>query len=176
MLCLAVCLAWMALHEGGHVIAGIATGSRVRGIEILSLRPHVELEGSWSAAQTAWICVAGSGAFLLAWFCFILAAPLRRMRLLTEVSAFLAGVELLAWTLAALQYPGGSRSYDVWKFLRYSGANSLGVALGAVSIAAAGWFLLRLRLREHQNLQRFPVKTPREHKAVSATRDFVSGV
>ncbi|HYP12903.1 MAG TPA: hypothetical protein VEQ63_03180 [Bryobacteraceae bacterium] len=141
--CLVVCLCWIVLHEGGHVLAGLAAGAKVRDIVIFSLTPHVILDWNASAAAAAVACVSGSGLFLAAWFLFVISTPLNRARLAVEVSSFLAGIELLAWTLASLQYPGGTRSYDVWKFLRYSGVSSWTVAMSAVAIALAGAVILR---------------------------------
>ena len=143
--CLATCLICIFLHEAGHALAAYLTGGKVTRFVLLSARPHVRVEGGSSDAGRALKSVAGSGFFLAIWFLFILFGPAVRYRAVFETSSFFAFVEGLAWLLSSLIYPHGERSYDVWKFIKYSGIEPLAVALACVLVAVAGILVIAYR-------------------------------
>lgn len=132
---LAVCLACVVLHEGGHVLAGYAAGARVANVEILSARPHVRIAGL-GAAGTA--CTALAGSFLVLTAC---AFTMRRRTpaLLRDTAMYCAGAEVLGWALSALFLPRLGRGNDVAKFVAATGAAPEAVFLAAVGM---GWWLL----------------------------------
>jgi hypothetical protein len=135
--CLATCLICIFLHEAGHAVAGFLTGGRVTRFVVFSSRPHVRVEGGASDANRAFKSAAGSGFFFAIWFVFILLTPVAKYRAAIETSSFFAFIEGLAWLLSSLIYPHGSRSYDVWKFIKYSGIDPFVVVLGCLFTSAA---------------------------------------
>jgi hypothetical protein len=115
----------VTIHEIGHVLATLATGGRIKSISILSLQPHVRVQGNFTETQRAIRSVAGSATVLALWVAFVLILP-RGYPGLIEVratTAFFAFIEVLGWTLSCLIYPGGPRSNDSWKFIEASGAD-----------------------------------------------------
>ena len=128
--------ACLLIHELAHGIAALCCGGGVREFVLLSVTPHVQVSGSFTWAQHSWICVAGSLAEVLLFPLALLAAPRTDGgRLAVEVTGIFAGIELIGWTLSALDYPNGPRDTDVWKFLATSGVHPWTV-LGACGVAA----------------------------------------
>ena len=73
--CVFTVLVSICVHEAGHALAGVLTGSRIRNVVIFSLRPHVTLERSTGPEHTAVKAAAGSVAFLAFWSLVVLLAP-----------------------------------------------------------------------------------------------------
>ena len=112
---------------------------------IFSSRPHVRVEGGGSDASHAFKSAAGSGFFFAIWFAFMLFAPAAKYGAAVDVSSFFAFVEALAWLLSSLIYPHGSRSYDVWKFIKYSGVDPLLVVAACLLTAGAAASVITYR-------------------------------
>jgi hypothetical protein len=138
--------ACLVIHELAHAFAALCCGGGIREFVLLSLIPHVQVNGTFTWAQHSWICVAGSLAEILLFPLALLAAPRSRGgRIAVEVTGIFAGIELIGWTLSALAYPGGARDTDVWKFLSSSGIHPWTV-LG-VCVTAAALCVLAYRTR-----------------------------
>jgi len=111
-------------------------GGGIREFVLVSVTPHVRVDGTFTWAQDSWICAAGSLAEILLFPVALFAAPRTSGgRLAIDVTGIFAGIELIGWTLSALSFPGGPRDTDVWKFLSASGLHPW--TIPAVCIAAA---------------------------------------
>ena len=135
--------ACLLVHELAHAFAAVCCGGGVREFVLLSVTPHVRVDGTFTWAQHSWICAAGSLAEILLFPLALLGAPRTRGgRLAIEVTGIFALIELVGWTLSALQYPNGPRDTDVWKFLAASGIHPwtiLGACLAAATLFAVAY-------------------------------------
>ena len=127
-------IVYVAAHEGGHAVAGIAAGYRVTDLSIFSLEPGVMLFGQGSPEVRAAIAVSGSAGVLLLWLGIV-----RRRGLFSQLFGFCAGVELLAWFVSAAIHALAPQGNDVTKFIDLSGANPANVALATLLIAGVCW-------------------------------------
>ena len=152
---LATALACIALHEGGHALAGWATGGRIAEFDILSLRPHVRLTGPATPYVNAVRATAGSLLLVATWFLAMTLVPRRRgVRVLQTVSCF-AGMELAGWLLTALVHPWQPQRNDAAAFLNLTGSHPLAVFAACVAVAMAAKAMVQVRMRE-QSRQVFP--------------------
>ena len=133
-------LACLGTHELGHAVAGWLVGQHVSEFVVLSLRPHVCLVGPTTAAQEAFIAVAGTALILLGWFAMLLWKRTRGFWTTDLLSGF-ALVELLGWTLSSLMPPGGPSPDDAEWFSTASGASPDVVAAVCVFLAFSGCLL-----------------------------------
>jgi hypothetical protein len=135
--------ACLLVHELAHAVAAVCCGGGIREFVLLSVTPHVRVDGTFTWAQHSGICVAGSLAEILLFPLALLAAPRTRAgRLAIEVTGIFAAIELIGWTLSALSYPNGPRDTDVWKFLAASGIHPWtvpAVCLAAATLCAAAY-------------------------------------
>lgn len=144
VLCICTVLAAIAIHETGHAVAGYLTGGHVEEVVLLSVRPHVSMNGPFTREATAWTAAAGSSSIFLAWALWVLIAgsgPAWR----ASVRAFslMAFVEACGWFLSSLLFPLGPRSEDGWTFLEQSAIHP---GWSAVIAFVVGAFALRLFL------------------------------
>jgi hypothetical protein len=133
----------LVIHELAHALAALCCGGGVREFVLLSVTPHVQVNGTFTWSQHSWICVAGSLAEILLFPLALVAAPRTRAgRIAIDVTGIFAGIELIGWTLSALAYPHGPRDTDVWKFLAASGFHPWtvpGACLAAATLCAMGY-------------------------------------
>ena len=146
MLGLLTLLVLITLHEGGHVLAGWATGAHVTEFDILSVRPHVRLSGASTPATNAIRAIAGSGMVLIGWAALILCIPRRRaFQPVRTTATFFAGIELLGWFLSAVMHTFQPQRNDAGKFLKLTALEPWTAALGCLVLAATGMTLLALQ-------------------------------
>jgi hypothetical protein len=131
-------LAYISVHEGGHVLAAVATGQTVTDVTLLSLTPHVSLRGPSTAAEDAFAAAAGSGLVIALWFVYMVVRRDRRASIASEGAAFFTGIELLAWFVSSATHTVAPEQNDVTKFIEYSGVHPglVAFAVMCVSIAA----------------------------------------
>jgi hypothetical protein len=167
------------LHEGGHALVGIASGSTITAFSVsfLDLSAHVAMTGDLTPAQTIATNLAGVSMPLLVWLVFMLAAP-RRGNLAVEdvkvVGSLVVLSSLLAWTVLPLLFWSGRApgSDDVINFLNNSAIHPLWVGTAALLVYLAGWRLFVARidgLRREIDLFRQPggdTTTPAVRKTV----------
>jgi hypothetical protein len=138
----------LAVHELGHVLAGLCCGARVSEFVLLSAQPHVTFSNLLSRTERLWESAAGSCAEFAVFFLITLLAPRTRMGdIAAEVTAVFAGVELAGWTIAAAIYPGGPDSNDAWDFLAAAGSGRTTVLL--IALCAAVLYVAALQMRKH---------------------------
>jgi hypothetical protein len=172
---LAVALVYTTLHESGHALAGLAFGGRVSdfNVNFFNLDAHVNIDGTFTAAQDAVINVSGAALPLLAWLILILFLPKKGSLLLqgTKTIASIATLfSLLAWVILPFLYLKGAAPAgdDVTKFITTSGLPPLAVAFGALALFAVGWILFALRFGDLRGI--FRTLLPSEGKPVPAWR------
>jgi hypothetical protein len=139
--------ACLVIHELAHALAALCCGGGVREFVLLSVTPHVQVNGTFTWSQHSWICVAGSLAEILLFPLALVAAPRSRAgRIAIDVTGIFAGIELIGWTLSALAYPQGPRDTDVWKFLAASGFHPWTVpgACAAAAVLCAMGYRMRV--------------------------------
>jgi hypothetical protein len=137
----------LAVHELGHLVAGLCCGARVSEFVLLSTQPHVTFSNVLSRTERLWESAAGSCAEFVVFFLITLLAPRTRMGdIAAEVTAVFAGVELAGWTLATVMYPSGSNSNDAWDFLAAAGSGRTTVLL--VALFAAVLYVAALQVRK----------------------------
>ena len=144
----------IALHEGGHALAGWMTGGRIAEFDILSLRPHVRLVGPASDATNALRATAGSVLIVAVWFALAL-MPVRRGTLVIQTVSCFAGMELTGWLLSAVVHPWQPQRNDAGAFLKLSGSHPLFVVLTCAALALAAWLVVQARHRSDSR-QVFP--------------------
>jgi hypothetical protein len=153
----AIALACIGVHEFGHALAAWLSGCRVASYSIVSLRPHVRVEGNRTDAQRA--MQAGAGTALIITLSAAAICMLPRAVLASPWAAtpfVVAMVELCGWLLSSIFYPLGPRGDDATKFLTYSGVNPWLMA-AICSLVAAGitvLFISRRRVRPAPALAR----------------------
>ncbi|MCC6857946.1 MAG: hypothetical protein IT158_05280 [Bryobacterales bacterium] len=143
LVCAALGVFCVSLHELGHVVAGTLHGGSAGAFTFAGSRPRVYLQGAFTRGQKAQQAAAGS--ILLIGVCLPAAALLPRRRRWTMAAGvlwFFAGIELLAWLIAACLYPHGPHN-DVWKFLAFSGVRPPIVILICCCLAAPWWLVFR---------------------------------
>jgi hypothetical protein len=132
-------LACVALHEAGHALAGWATGAHVADINILSLQPHVRINGPGSPADEALRAISGSGLVLLTWLAGILVLPRRgAWWVILQTVSFFALTEVLGWFISALLHRFQPQPNDAGTFLTISGTDPRAAVLACLLLIAAG--------------------------------------
>jgi hypothetical protein len=143
-LCLVTIILCITVHELGHVLAGWATGGRVTRFVLLSVRPHVRVQGKSTPAQMAVKAAGGSGLFMTVWLAMVALFPkARKYWVVVEVSFIFALIEGLAWLLYSSFFPHGQGADDVSKFIRYSGISPIEVAAAWAGIAMFSTFFFQ---------------------------------
>ena len=139
------------LHEGGHALVGALSGANISGFSVnfWDLSAHVNLEGTFSPAQTILLNVAGVSLPLLVWSIFVLLTP-KRVNPNLQIFKFTSGIipisSLLAWAvIPILVMLGQSPADDSTNFLRNTQIFPPLVSGGALLLMAAG---LGLMLRQ----------------------------
>jgi hypothetical protein len=158
MIALWVALAYTTLHEGGHALAGLVFGGRIREFDLnfFNLGAHVSIDGEFNRSQDAIINESGAGLPLLVWMVLILALP-KKGSPLVQWTKFIstAGIlcSLLAWIVIPLLYLQDRAPFgdDVTKFLFNTGLPPLGVAFGSLALFAGGWLLFAARIEGLRN-------------------------
>jgi hypothetical protein len=130
---------YIAAHEGGHVLAGVATGRTVTSITLVSLKPSVTLLGLSTPGEQAFAAAAGSGLVVSIWLAFMIFRRARGETFTAWAITFFAGIELLAWFVSSLAHRLAPPSNDVTKFLNVSGIEPLLVAslVGVIAVVGA---------------------------------------
>jgi hypothetical protein len=147
LLVVAICAACVVIHELGHVAAATVTGGSITNFVVFSARPHITVEGQFTAAQNAFKSVAGSGLLLLVWAGCIRFVPLTpRTSFLIELVSYITAIELFAWVLSSSFYPSGPNYSDVTKFIRWSGMEPRLLTAVAIAIGACGVLMYRRRV------------------------------
>jgi hypothetical protein len=136
---LAAVLLYIAAHEGGHVLAGLATGGAVTQVTLVSLTPSVTLRGLSTPAEQALAAAAGSTVVVALWFAFMLLRPTKHETFNSNAFTLFAGIELLAWFVSAGTHQFAPQRNDVTKFIDASGLQPLLVAavVGMIAVLAA---------------------------------------
>jgi hypothetical protein len=136
---LAAVLLYIAAHEGGHILAGLATGRIVTQVTLVSLTPSVTLRGLSTPAEQALAAAAGSAFVVTLWFAFMLLRRTKHETFNSNAFTLFAGIELLAWFVSAGTHQFAPQGNDVTKFLYASGLQPLLVAaaVGAIAVLAA---------------------------------------
>jgi hypothetical protein len=132
-------LVYVCAHEGGHVLAALATGRSVVDVTLLSLTPRISLAGSSTAAQDAFAAAAGSGLVVLIATAWALVS--RRVTFGSQAAGFFAGIELLAWFVSAAVHSFAAPGNDVTKFIVFSGLGSGWVVLAVGCVGGVFAFL-----------------------------------
>jgi hypothetical protein len=132
----------LAIHEAGHAAVGLFCGGSIREFVLLSPVPHVRLDGTFSAAQSSWIAVAGTLGELL----LFAAAAWARAGIAAEVTGMFAAIELVGWTVAASLFPGGPQDNDAWDFLARAGVSKWGVIAVCAAVGVLVWMGWRRNL------------------------------
>ncbi len=138
---LACLAAGVVIHELGHALAAFCCGAAVTDLVLVSTQPRVYILGSLTPAQEIFVAVAGSGAVLAVWLLWHLLRP--GWRLAGETLSCIAAIELLGWSLSALNYPAPDISRDVSRFLRAAQLHPAWVIAGCLLLAAAGLLIAR---------------------------------
>lgn len=130
---------YVTLHEGGHALVGIVLGRTVTEVSLVSLKPHVVLEGQATAPEQAMVAAGGSGLVILLWFAFMLLRSSHPAGFLTYCASFFAGIEMLAWFVSSCVHTIAPPNNDVTKFITLSGADPALVAasVGAMALLSA---------------------------------------
>jgi hypothetical protein len=137
----------LAVHELGHVVAGLCCGARVSEFVLLSTQPHVTFSSVLSRTGRLWESAAGSCAEFVVFIVATLLAPRTRIgNIAAEVTAVFAGVELAGWTVATVMYPRGAESNDAWDFLAAAGWGRPAVL--SIALVAAVLYFATLRMRK----------------------------
>ena len=136
---LAAVVLYIAAHEGGHVLAGLATGGAVTQVTLVSLKPSVTLRGLSTPYEQALAAAAGSALVVALWFAFMLLRRTKHETFNSNAFTLFAGIELLAWFVSAGTHQFAPQRNDVTKFLDSSGFEPLLVAavVGAIAVLAA---------------------------------------
>lgn len=131
--------AYVALHEGGHALTAIVLGRTVTEVSLVSLKPHVVLQGQATASGQAIVAAGGSGLVIFVWFAFMLLRSSHPAGFLTDCASFFAGIEMLAWFVSSCVHTIAPPNNDVTKFITLSGAAPALVAasVGAMALLAA---------------------------------------
>jgi len=136
------------LHESGHALVGALSGAKISGFSVnfWELSAHVDLEGTFSLAQTILINVAGVSLPLLTWAIFVLLTP-KRVNPNLQIFKFTSGIipisSLLAWAvIPILVMLGQSPTDDATNFLRNTQIFPPLVTAGALLLMAAGLSLM----------------------------------
>jgi hypothetical protein len=149
-------LVCISLHEGGHALAGWATGAQLTKFDVLSLRPNVEMRGPSSPEVDALRATAGSALMVAMWFVAMVLVPLGRGRFVLPTVSCFAGMEVLGWFLSAAVHPWQPQVNDAGLFLNLSGMNPFVAVVVCITVASAGWLLFQTRERRVLS-QVFPV-------------------
>ena len=130
--------AYVAVHEGGHALTAIILGQTVTEVSLVSLKPHVVLQGQATALEEAIVAAGGSGLVIFLWFAFMLLRSSRPAAFLTDCAFFFAGIEMLAWFVSSRVHTIAPPNNDVTKFITLSGATpaSVAVTVGAMAVLA----------------------------------------
>jgi hypothetical protein len=67
------------IHELGHTAAAYLSGGRITEFSVLTLQPHVRIDGVGTPAMEAFRAAAGSGLFLLIYFLSLRLIPSDRL-------------------------------------------------------------------------------------------------
>lgn len=148
LIALGIALAYIVLHEGGHALAGLAFGGRIREVDLnfFNLGAHVNIDGKFTRFQDAVINISGVGLPALVWLVLILTLP-KESSPLVLWTKFMGSAgtlcSLLAWIVIPFFYlrNDAPASDDVTRLLANSGLPPLGVAFVALAFFVGGWFL-----------------------------------
>jgi hypothetical protein len=127
--------AYIALHKGGHALTAILLGRTVTEFSLVSLKPHVLLQGQATASEQAIVAAAGSGFVIILWFAFMLLRHARSSGFLMDCASFFAGIEMVAWFVSSCVHTIAPPNNDVTKFIMLSGVAPIFVA-GTVGVMA----------------------------------------
>ncbi|MHB1132238.1 MAG: hypothetical protein ACYC4L_07580 [Chloroflexota bacterium] len=142
---------YVALHEGGHALAGLLFGGTITSwsANFWNFSAHVGIEGEFTPVQRGLISVAGTGTPYLLWVLAMLRLPrhldaaaswLRLIGSLTVVNT------LLAWVVIPFLYmQGHTPGDDATNFLTRTQAPPLLVAGVALAFYLGGWALFLRR-------------------------------
>jgi len=135
------------VHEFGHVVAAYLSGGRVTEFSVLSLPPHVRIDGDGTPAGEAFRAAAGSGLFFLIYFaCISLTAVDGSLRSIgRQTASWFAFVELFGWCSTALFRSAADFPDDAQRFLKTSGVNPPVVIGVCVLIGTACYIVSRAR-------------------------------
>jgi hypothetical protein len=169
--------AYVALHEGGHALTAIVLGRTVTEVSLVSLKPHVVLQGQATTSEQAIVAAGGSGVVILLWFAFMLLRGSYPVGFLTNCASFLAGIEMLAWFVSSCVHTFAPPNNDVTKFITLSGADPalVAVSVGAMALLAATVYARRCSatLFLHDLLLCHAVKRAEsQHKIATVNPDY----
>jgi hypothetical protein len=141
----------LSIHELGHALAARLTGARITEFQVLSLRPHVRVDGTVSVAQEEFHSAAGSAFFLLVYLVFLLVTsrPGDVFRLTRAVASCHALAELLGWICTCLIPIAETSPNDAAHFLAVSGSSRVTIAaICAIFglLASVLWWITRPKL------------------------------
>lgn len=139
---LAIITIYAFFHEGGHLLVGLLSGSRVTAFDISFPGAYVAMDGNLTLTQSILSSFAGIGLTYLACLAFLLLAPIA-VGPVVSLAKLLATVMLLSTLLVWIIFPflylaGSAPSDDATTFLARSGLPPLLAAALALALFAIG--------------------------------------